>query len=365
MISQTFLLPFNKVTEEITDIRYLNISTENLIAFPLEANAAKQEIAKKNIFNSFKALLPADIKSTPVQLVLFWDKNLIQTCNRGIFYFDDETILPVRFASSERLNTWCAELLQNTNGAFYFIINARNCNRHNYDDVLQKKQLFDEIKTWIYKLAPVEYKNSGDARLKATFVARYRKLNVPQATVDLERLKEQWHDLLITANLEGNVALENNDVYSNFEKVTGLAFPEELKVMLNIRNGVKKFLNNTEFLSGEKVLEEWKNWKAIYQVSNYMNLVDEYRYKNRSEKTVPIYVNPFRIPFITDGGGNFIGIDMLPNRAGTIGQIIAFGVDEMAIRYVASDMNDFLQQFLDGKDPMNNDKLKKPLLMCI
>jgi cell wall assembly regulator SMI1 len=56
---------------------------------------------------------------------------------------------------------------------------------------------------------------------------------------------------------------------------------------------------------------------------------------------------------------------MLPNRAGKIGQIIAFGVDEMAIRYVASDMNDFLQQFLDGKNPMNNDKLKRHVMVSV
>jgi cell wall assembly regulator SMI1 len=365
MISQSFLLPFNKAVEEITDIEYLNINTKNLIAFPLSANAAQQEIAKKNIFNSFKALLPADIKSKPIQFALFCDKSQIQICNRGIFYFDDETILLVRFAASEALNTWHSELIQNTTGTFYFIINAHHCKRHIYNEGFLQKHPFDEMGVWILKLAPLEYKSSGDASLKATFVARYKELNVQQASVDIEKLKKQWPELLSATNLKGNAALECKEVYNTFQEETGLAFPEELKIMLEACNGVKEFLNNTEFLSGDKVLEEWKNWKAIYQTSNYINLIDEYRYKNRSEKTVPMYVNPFRIPFITDGGGNFIGIDMLPNWAGKIGQIIAFGVDEMAIRYVASDMNDFLQQFLDGTNPMNNDKLKRPVTMYI
>jgi cell wall assembly regulator SMI1 len=365
MTSYTFLLPFNKAVGEITDIEYLNISTKNLMAFPLNANATQQEVAKKNIFNSFKALLPDDIKLKPVQLALFWDKSQIQHCNRGVFYLDNETILPVVFAPSEALDTWCSELLQDTTGTFYFIINAHHCNKHIYNDILLNKHPFDEMGAWIYKLAPIEYKSSGDANLKASFVARYKKLNVPQATIDLERLNEQWYHLLSALNLKGNAKSENDEIYKTFRHETGLSFPQELKVMLNVCNGVKKFLNNTEFLSGDKVLEEWRNWKAIYLRSNYKNLIDEYQYKNRSEKTVPIYVNPFRIPFITDGGGNFIGIDMLPNRAGKIGQIIAFGVDEMAIRYVASDMNDFLQQFLDGKNPMNNDKLKRHVMVSV
>ncbi|KAA5534922.1 hypothetical protein F0919_09995 [Taibaiella lutea] len=365
MISQSFLLPFNKAVQEITDIEYLNVNTKNLIVFPLSANAAQQEIAKKNIFNSFKALLPSDIKSKPVQLTLFWDKSQLQICNRGIFYFNDETILPVRFTPSEALNTWHSELLGDKTGTFYFIMNGHQCKKHVYNEIYPEKHPFDDMGAWIYKLAPLEYKNSGDASLKATFVARYRELNVQQASVNIEKLKKQWSELLFTANLKGNAALECKEVYNTFQEETGLAFPEELKMMLDNCNGVKAFLNNTEFLSGDKVLEEWKNWKAIYQTSNYMNLIDEYQYKNRSEKTVPMYVNPFRIPFITDGGGNFIGIDMLPNWAGKIGQIIAFGVDEMAIRYVASDMNDFLQQFLDGKNPMNNDKLKRPVTMYV
>jgi len=357
-----FLLPFNKIGEELTDIEYLPVSTSDLMAFPLTANAEQQEAARGNIFNAFSALLSAYIDIKPVQLVLFWDVNVIQTCNRAVFYFEDETILPVRFAPSEALNTWSIELLKKKPGTFYFIISANTCKGHVCDKPLFVKHPFDEINTWIYKLAPVEYKSSGDADMKAAFMAKYRELNVPQASVDLSKLKEQWKNLLYTWYLKGNDALGNNEVYEVFREETGLAFPEELKVMLEVCNGVTGFLNNTEFLSGSKMLEEWKNWKAIYQASNYINLIDEYQYKNRSEKTVPMYVNPFRIPFITDGGGNFIGIDMLPNWAGKIGQIIAFGVDEMAIRYVASDMNDFLQQFLDGKNPMNNDKLKKPAM---
>lgn len=362
MISPSFLLPFNEAVEAITDVQYLNINTEELTAFPLCSNAVEQEAVRKNIFKSFKALLPASIKAIPVQLTLFWDKSPIQACNRGVFYFDNETILPVRFAFSEALNTWCAELFQNISGTFCFIINAQQCKEHPCNEAMLLKHPFDEMGMWIYKLAPVEYKRSGDAGLKATFLARYSKLNVQQATVDLKKLSKQWQQLLHKAGLKGNAPLASGEVYNEFQAATGLAFPEELKVMLNASNGVSKFLNNTEFLSGDKVLQEWKNWKAIYQSSNYMNLIDEYQYKNRSEKTVPMYVNPFRIPFITDGGGNFIGIDMLPNWAGKIGQIIAFGVDEMAIRCVASDMNDFLQQFLDGRNPMNNDKLKKPAM---
>jgi len=308
--------------------------------------------------------LPSHIKSDPVQLVLFWNENKAQVVAHGIFYFNNEAVLPVCFSGSEALDTWHTELQRNAGDVYYFIVNEHSCKRYAYSNNSLQKHAFDPIRSLIYKLAPFEYKNSCDAGLKSTFVAQFRSLNLPSASVDVIQLKEQWNRLLSMAHLEGNTALEHEEVYRVFQEQTGLAFPKELKVMLSVCNGIETFLNGTEFLSGEQVLEEWKNWKAIYQSSNYMNLIDEYQYKSRSQKTVPMYVNPFRIPFIHDGGGNFIGIDMLPNSAGKIGQIIAFGVDESAIRYIASDMNDFIQQFLDGKNPMNNDKMTTTSVVC-
>ncbi|PHS31850.1 MAG: hypothetical protein COA95_05020 [Methylophaga sp.] len=67
-----------------------------------------------------------------------------------------------------------------------------------------------------------------------------------------------------------------------------------------------------------------------------------------------MYTNPYRIPFLSTGGGNFIAIDYAPGNKGQSGQIIAFGADEIKIRFIAENMQDFLKQFIEGKDVLNN-----------
>ena len=101
-----------------------------------------------------------------------------------------------------------------------------------------------------------------------------------------------------------------------------------------------------------KALQEWKNWKQIYDDWPLEDLTGNN--DSDANKTLGIYTNPYWIPFLHDGTGNFIAIDYAPNTAGQSGQIIAFGADEIKIRFIAKDMEDFLQQLLNGKDVLNN-----------
>lgn len=63
-------------------------------------------------------------------------------------------------------------------------------------------------------------------------------------------------------------------------------------------------------------------------------------------KTLGIYTNPYWVPFLSTGGGNFIALDYAPGSQGTSGQIIAFGADEQKIRFIAINMADFLEQYI-------------------
>lgn len=62
----------------------------------------------------------------------------------------------------------------------------------------------------------------------------------------------------------------------------------------------------------------------------------------------PVYGNaPYKwIPFIHDGGGNHIGIDLGPDKKGTIGQIILFGRDEDTKRLAANSFSEFIEDYI-------------------
>jgi cell wall assembly regulator SMI1 len=55
-----------------------------------------------------------------------------------------------------------------------------------------------------------------------------------------------------------------------------------------------------------------------------------------------VYVDGW-FPFASDGGGNYLAVDMAPDINGTAGQIIAFGRDERVNCQLAPDMQTFLE----------------------
>ena len=50
----------------------------------------------------------------------------------------------------------------------------------------------------------------------------------------------------------------------------------------------------------------------------------------------------------------FLAIDYAPGNDGKSGQIIAFGADEVKVRFIAADIDDFLQQLAAGEEVLNN-----------
>ena len=364
MIS-AFVLPFDKKGKEmeVNGINFLNVDTTLLQSFYRNSNSENTSKVTPDIYKLFSGLISFKENRKPVQLSLFLN-NISETIqNLGVFYLEDETILPVRFSSSPAFDACCDYLLNNNKGSYYFIINDFSCKGHPCDDYISKHNPFQELGSWIARLAPKGYAQINDSYLKENYLAQFTKLDVPKAEIDFDLLVKQWKALIAKEDLSVSERAVDTSIYEQFNEETGLEFPKELKVLLCLTNGVKGFPEGREVLSADNVLQEWKNWKAIYQSFNFLDLVDDYHFKYRNDKMVPMYVNPFRVPFIHDGGGNFIGIDLLPNKAGNKGQIIAFGVDEIMVRCIAENMNDFLQQFLDGKNPLENDKYNNDLVI--
>lgn len=59
------------------------------------------------------------------------------------------------------------------------------------------------------------------------------------------------------------------------------------------------------------------------------------------------FVDVGRLPLITDGGGNYIGLDYFPEPRGVPGQVLAWGRDDQAWIVLAESLDAFLREVFD------------------
>ncbi|MCR4865295.1 MAG: SMI1/KNR4 family protein [Lachnospiraceae bacterium] len=133
------------------------------------------------------------------------------------------------------------------------------------------------------------------------------------------------------------------------ENIIGIRFPEYLKELYLTNNGddneaICGMIMGLHFMSLESMLKEWRELKKIADDPKINN--------NGSFSSTPMasikrcYADAKWIPFCTDGGGNFIGIDLAPGPNGKAGQIINFGRDEGNKAVLAKDMNAFFERLI-------------------
>lgn len=208
---------------------------------------------------------------------------------------------------------------------------------------------YEKTGAYLYKNAPKQYNEAKIAKEKQNYIKKYID-TTGNTNIDEPKLKQLFDEFIRTKKLKLNSPVSNEQVYKEFETLSGYPFPKELQMLFISHNGIE----NTGFLTAEQILNEWKNWKEIYDSADWMLIDLTGNNHPDGRKTVGIYTNPYWIPFISTGGGNFIAIDYAPGNKGTSGQIIAFGADEIKIRFIAENMEDFLEQFISGKDVLNN-----------
>jgi len=210
---------------------------------------------------------------------------------------------------------------------------------------------YENTGKYLYNKAPKQYNEAKIAREKQNYIKKYINMQLPE--FDKEILLDLWEQLV---TIEVSKSIETPDYlkeYQEFKELTGFDFPENLKTLYQIPN-THSDIHGLNLLTPHEVVDEWKNWKQIYDDPSWM-LIDLTENNHPDDrKTIGIYTNPYWIPFMATGGGNFVAMDFAPGSKGTSGQIIAFGADELKIRYLAKNLTDFLQQISDGKDAWNN-----------
>ncbi len=111
------------------------------------------------------------------------------------------------------------------------------------------------------------------------------------------------------------------------EEEIGFAFPDDLKDLYLTNDGDNDealcgMLLGIRFLSLEGLLSEW-----------------------RIMKTIAVYADQKWLPFGSDDGGNFIGVDLNPNGSGNTGRIIVFGRDVQEEFVLADNLGSLFERF--------------------
>ena len=133
------------------------------------------------------------------------------------------------------------------------------------------------------------------------------------------------------------------------EKELEIKFPEELKTLYRLNDGdqsidlglVQGVFLGFRFLSLTELKRHWEEWEEFY---GYGNFTSKYDGSSFPEKAIRVkYADANWIPVFTDGGANFIGIDLNPDKNGARGQIINFGRDEDDKIVIAPNLTAFLE----------------------
>ena len=215
--------------------------------------------------------------------------------------------------------------------------------------MLVDERPYEQTGKYLFKQAPKDYKKREISKKKQSYLKAY--INTKGAQLDSAELSRLFQEFWEKRKLIPNPPIHNDQAYQDFEKVLGFPFPAELKVLFKYHNGLRA--THWEWLSIDQIIAEWKGWKSIYEDWTLEDLIGN---NNPDGKhTLGIYTNPYWIPFMRTGGGNFLAIDYAPGPEGKSGQIIAFGADEIKIRFIAEDMKDYLLKLIAGKDGLGWD----------
>lgn len=131
------------------------------------------------------------------------------------------------------------------------------------------------------------------------------------------------------------------------ENHLGVKLPADFIACWQIHNGQRShalgLFNGKQFLSLTTIEQEWLIWKNLLESSC---ADEEDRRATSSTGIRPDWWNTRWIPFAADSLGNHLCIDLDPAPNGTLAQIIEVWRDGSKRQLLASDFNDWFNQFV-------------------
>lgn len=123
--------------------------------------------------------------------------------------------------------------------------------------------------------------------------------------------------------------------FAKFRAETNLEFPSALEPIYRMNNGQGEGMGlffGLEFLSLDGIIKQWKSWAEIHaqELDGTLENMAQFSTSYPPKSIKIAYTNTKWLPFSYDYAGNYLGVDLDPDVAGTSGQIINFGRDEEA-----------------------------------
>lgn len=121
----------------------------------------------------------------------------------------------------------------------------------------------------------------------------------------------------------------------SFSSAIGLKLPHDFLQLYAWHNGQEMRVNTgpwygLKFLPLDRIQRECEMWKQVLGESSSESLSNlAKRMKSTPRGFIKRqYANTHWIPFAYDWSGNYLGVDLSPDKKGTYGQVINFGRDE-------------------------------------
>ncbi|WP_155298653.1 SMI1/KNR4 family protein [Deinococcus kurensis] len=127
-----------------------------------------------------------------------------------------------------------------------------------------------------------------------------------------------------------------------FEARQGVTFPPALRALYRWHDGGDLF--GLEFLSLAHLEFNRVAWAEI--AADRLPDLDEGIASHPPGAILLLYATGDWLPFLHDGGGNHVALDLHPGPAGRVGQVITVGPDEDDRYVLAPDLEAFLREYL-------------------
>lgn len=131
------------------------------------------------------------------------------------------------------------------------------------------------------------------------------------------------------------------------EEAIGVTFPDDVKASYAMHDGQEPdgltLMPNGEFLSLERMREEWDIWKELLDAGDF-----EGNESSPAKGVKNDWWNPAWIPITSDGAGNHDCLDLDPAKGGNVGQVITMYHDEDTREIEAPSFAEWLEVLANG-----------------
>ena len=141
--------------------------------------------------------------------------------------------------------------------------------------------------------------------------------------------------------------------FAQLEQLIQAKLPEDFKALYRVFNGQAYeegyVFDGEEWLSLERMAEEWEVWKGLLDDGEFDD--DEEEASEDADPEVnAVWWSPLWIPFTYDGSGNHLCLDLDPTAEGTYGQVIRVWHDDPQRSLEGKTFADWVETYIRGME---------------